>query len=103
EPTRDPFPGGARKRMSLPLVVGISGASGAPYAVRMLHVLRNHDIPVHLVISKSGARTLKQECGLGIDEVRALATFNYSNGDLGAAISSGSSRTRGMIVVPCSI
>ncbi len=89
--------------MSLPLVVGISGASGAPYAVRMLHVLRNHDIPVHLVISKSAARTLKEECGLGTAEVRVLATVNYSNSDLGAAISSGSFKTRGMIIVPCSI
>jgi flavin prenyltransferase len=89
--------------MSLPLVVGISGASGAPYGVRMLHVLRNHGIPVHLVISKSAARTLKEECGLSADEVRVLASVNYSNSDLGAAISSGSFRTRGMIIVPCSI
>ncbi|HVW71239.1 MAG TPA: UbiX family flavin prenyltransferase [Steroidobacteraceae bacterium] len=89
--------------MSLPLVVGISGASGAPYGVRMLHVLRGLGIPVHLVISKSAARTLREECGLGAEEVRSLAAVNYSNSDVGAAISSGSFKTRGMIVVPCSI
>jgi flavin prenyltransferase len=89
--------------MSLPFIVGISGASGAPYAVRMLRVLRDHQIPVHLVVSKSGARTLKEECGVELDEVRALASANYSNNDLGAAIASGSLKTRGMIVIPCSI
>jgi len=89
--------------MTLPLVVGISGASGAPYALRLLQVLKTQDIPVHLVISKSAARALKEESGLGVDAVRALATANYSNNDLGAAIASGSFRTRGMIVMPCSI
>jgi flavin prenyltransferase len=89
--------------MSLPFIVGISGASGAPYAVRMLRVLRDRHIPVHLVVSKSGARTLKEECGIDLDEMRALAAVNYSNNDLGAAIASGSLKTRGMIVVPCSI
>jgi 4-hydroxy-3-polyprenylbenzoate decarboxylase len=89
--------------MSLPLVIGISGASGAPYAVRMLSVLRERHIPTHLVISKSGARTLKEECSLDTDAVRALAAVNYSNNDVGAAIASGSFKTRGMIVIPCSI
>jgi 4-hydroxy-3-polyprenylbenzoate decarboxylase len=89
--------------MNLPMVVGISGASGAPYALRLLQVLRNLDIPTHLVISKSAARALKEELGLALEEVRALASANYSNNDLGAAIASGSFRTRGMIVMPCSI
>jgi 4-hydroxy-3-polyprenylbenzoate decarboxylase len=89
--------------VSLPLVVGISGASGAPYAVRMLRVLGERNIPAHLVISKSGARTIKEECGLDTDQVRALAAVNYSNSDVGAAIASGSFKTRGMIVIPCSI
>jgi 4-hydroxy-3-polyprenylbenzoate decarboxylase len=89
--------------VSLPLIIGISGASGAPYAVRILRVLRERSIPAHLVISKSGARTLKEECGLDTDEVRALAAVSYSNSDVGAAIASGSFKTRGMIVIPCSI
>ena len=85
------------------MVVGISGASGAPYALRLLQVLKDQGIPTHLVISKSAARALKEEAGLGVSEVRALAAANYSNHDLGAAIASGSFRTRGMIVMPCSI
>jgi len=89
--------------MTFPMVVGISGASGAPYALRLLQVLKSQDIPTHLVISKSAARALKEELGVGLEEVRALATANYSNNDLGAAIASGSFRTRGMIVMPCSI
>jgi flavin prenyltransferase len=89
--------------MNLPLVVGISGASGGAYGVRLLRVLRDQGVPVHLVISKSAVRMLKEECDLGADEVRALAAVNYSNADLGAAISSGSFKTRGMIIVPCSI
>ena len=89
--------------MNPPLIVGISGASGAPYSVRILQVLRELGIPVHLVISKSGAQALKEECGLSVAEVRALASVNYSNNDLGAAIASGSLQTRGMIIVPCSI
>jgi 4-hydroxy-3-polyprenylbenzoate decarboxylase len=86
-----------------PLVLGISGASGAPYSVRMLHVLRSLNIPVHLIISKSGAQALIEECGLSVAEVRALATVNHSNNDLGAAVGSGFFASRGMIIVPCSI
>jgi len=89
--------------MTLPLIVGISGASGAPYAVRLLQVLRQLHIPVHLIISKSGVRTLKEESAVSVDEMRALATVNYSNNDLGASVSSGSFKTRGMIIIPCSI
>ena len=89
--------------MSLPLVVGISGASGAPYGVRLLQVLKELGVPVHLIISKSAGRTLTQECGRSLESVRALAAVNHSNSDLGAAVSSGSFRTRGMVIVPCSI
>jgi 4-hydroxy-3-polyprenylbenzoate decarboxylase len=89
--------------MELPLVVGISGASGAIYGVRLLEVLRDNGIPSHLIISKSAALTLKEEAGLTIDHVRKLATVTHSNGDLGASVSSGSFRTLGMVIVPCSI
>jgi 4-hydroxy-3-polyprenylbenzoate decarboxylase len=69
----------------------------------MLQVLRGLNIPVHLVISKSGAQALAEECGLSVAEVRGLATVNYSNNDLAAAIASAFFDTCGMIIVPCSI
>src|ERR1700683_4166749 len=86
-----------------PVVIGISGASGAIYGVRMLEALAAQQIPAHLIISKSAALTLKEEIGLSAEKVRALAQTTYQNTDLGAAISSGSFRTRGMIIAPCSI
>ena len=89
--------------MTLPLIIGISGASGAPYAVRMLEILRNRSIPTHLIISKSAAITIKEETSLTVDELRSLASVYYLNTDIGAAISSGSFKTRGMVIVPCSI
>ncbi|HTV49952.1 MAG TPA: UbiX family flavin prenyltransferase [Steroidobacteraceae bacterium] len=89
--------------MSLPLVVGISGASGAVYAVRLLQVLRQLQIPVHLVISKSGMRSVQQETELEPGSLRELVEARHANSDLGASIASGSFRTRGMIVIPCSI
>jgi 4-hydroxy-3-polyprenylbenzoate decarboxylase len=87
----------------LPLIVGISGASGAIYGLRALEVLRKIDIPAHLIVSKSAVQTLKEECGASIEQARKLATDIYSNSDIGAAVSSGSFRTRGMIIIPCSI
>lgn len=85
-----------------PLVVGISGASGAIYGVRLLEILKAANVPTHLIVSRSAAQTLKEEINLGLDAVRALAEVTYANGDMGAAVSSGSFRTRGMIVAPCS-
>jgi len=87
----------------LPLIVGISGASGAIYGLRMLEVLRKVGIPAHLIVSKSAVQTLKEECDASMDDARALATKVYSNSDIGAAVSSGSFKTRGMIIAPCSI
>lgn len=86
-----------------PIVVGISGASGAIYGVRMLEALGAKQITAHLIISKSAAITLKEEVGLSVEKVRALAQTTYQNTDLGAAVSSGSFRTGGMIIAPCSI
>lgn len=86
-----------------PLVVGISGASGAIYGVRLLEVLKSNGIPAHLVISKSAAQTLKEETDLSVEQVRELAAATYQNTDIGAAIASGSFKTRGMIIIPCSI
>lgn len=85
-----------------PLIVGISGASGAIYGVRLLEVLKGK-IPTHLVVSKSAGLTLKKELDLSVEQVRALAETNHQNTDVGAAISSGSFKTRGMVIAPCSI
>ncbi len=86
-----------------PLIVGISGASGAIYGVRLLETLHANKIPAHLIVTKSAALTLKEEVDRSIDQVRALAQTTYQNTDIGAVISSGSFRTRGMVIVPCSI
>ena len=89
--------------MNLPLIVGISGASGAVYGVRLLEALRATAVPTHLIISKSATITLKEETSVSTAELRALAEAYYLNTDVGAAVSSGSFRTRGMIIIPCSI
>jgi 4-hydroxy-3-polyprenylbenzoate decarboxylase len=89
--------------MTLPLIVGISGASGAIYGVRLLQVLKQAKISAHLVISKSATLTLKEEVDISIDDVRALADKVYPSTDVGAAVSSGSFKTRGMVVIPCSV
>lgn len=85
------------------LVVGISGASGAPLAVAFLEALRDTEIETHLVVTSGGERTLRQEMGLTLADVRALADVFYDNGDIGAAPASGSWKSMGMAVVPCSM
>jgi len=85
------------------LVIGISGASGTIYGVRLLELLKGTDIETHLVMSKSAEMTLVYETDLKPKDVRALATVNHPIADIGASISSGSFPTMGMIVVPCSI
>src|SRR6201991_3640290 len=92
-------PLGRRRR----IVVGISGASGAAYGVRLLQLLREIDVETHLVVSRSAQVTLSQEMGLQLADVKAFADVHYPNADIGAAISSGSFRVDGMIVAPCSI
>ena len=98
--TDSPCAGTKRKR----LVVGITGASGAIYGVRLLEVLRR--IPqweTHLVISPSGWLTLSQELDLARADVEALADVVHSVKDVGASISSGSFRSEGMVIAPCSM
>jgi flavin prenyltransferase len=85
------------------LIVGISGASGTIYGVRMLQLLRVSGIETHLVMSKSAEMTLVYETDMKPKDVRALATVNYPVTDIGAAISSGSFPTMGMVIAPCSI
>ena len=85
------------------LIVGITGATGAIFGVRLLQALAGTDVETHLVISKWGARTLVHETPYSVEEVERLAARHYSPNDMGAAISSGSFSTRGMVVVPCSM
>lgn len=86
------------------LIVGISGASGAIYGVRLLEILKHEpDLETHLVLSKGGRSTIAHETGYTAEEVRALASVVHDNQNLGASISSGSFHTEGMIIAPCSI
>lgn len=90
---------GATKR----LVVGITGASGAVYGIRLLERLAGIGVETHLVISKAGEMTIGYETPLKPAAVRALASRSYPSNDVGAAIASGSYLTLGMIVAPCSV
>jgi flavin prenyltransferase len=85
------------------LTIGISGASGVVYGIRMLELLRETGVETHLVMSRSAEMTLAYETDLKIKDVRALAKVNHPNTDIGASISSGSFQTMGMVVAPCSI
>lgn len=85
------------------LVVGISGASGVVYGVRLLQLLRRAGVETHLVVTKTAEVTFAYESALKIAEVKALAHVTHRIGDMGASISSGSFPTNGMIVAPCSI
>jgi len=84
------------------LIVAITGATGAIYGVRVLQRLRDAGAETHLVISRWGARTLLHETSWLREQVEALATATYAPADMGAVISSGSFRTDGMIIAPCS-
>jgi len=84
------------------LIVGITGASGSIYGVRLLEMLRGTDIETHLVISRWGARTLVHETAYTPEQVAALATVSHPLTDQGAPISSGSFVTMGMVIAPCS-
>jgi flavin prenyltransferase len=85
------------------LIVGISGASGVIYGVRLLELLRDTGIETHLVMSKSAELTLAYETDYKPKDVKALASVNHPPSDIGAAISSGSFPTMGMVIAPCSI
>lgn len=86
------------------LVVGITGASGSIYGIRLLEILRTTtDIELHLVISAAGKRTLVEETDYSVADVEALAHYRYDVKDIGATLASGSFRTSGMVIAPCSI
>ena len=85
------------------LIVGITGATGTIFGVRLLQMLAGSGVETHMVLSKWAARTLVHETDYSIEQVQNLAAYNYSLGDQGAAISSGSFVTLGMVIVPCSM
>ncbi|MFZ3102448.1 MAG: UbiX family flavin prenyltransferase [Desulfitobacteriaceae bacterium] len=85
------------------LIVGISGASGAIYGIRTLQTLRACQVEAHLVLTDSAKRIIELETTFSVKEVESLADYVYDNWDLGAAISSGSFKTDGMLIAPCTI
>jgi 4-hydroxy-3-polyprenylbenzoate decarboxylase len=93
----------ARRRPTQRVVIGLSGASGAVYGVRLLTALRPLDVETHLVVTHQGTVTLAHEMGMTLDDVAALATHHHEIEDLSAPIASGSFATEGMVVAPCSV
>ena len=93
----------AIKPLNPPLLVGITGASGAIYGARLLELLRSCNVETHLIVSRAAQMTLAYETSLKLADVERMATVVYSNSDVGAACSSGSFPTRGMVIAPCSI
>src|SRR2546423_1789360 len=85
------------------LIIGMTGSTGAIFGVRMLEALKPIDIESHLIISKWAQRTLEHETPYTVEQVRGLANVVHSPGDMGASISSGSFKTDGMVVIPCSV
>lgn len=85
------------------IIVGITGASGIIYGIRTLEILRRMDVETHLIMSDAAEVTLAHECDVKVAQVRALADVYHRHGDLAAAPSSGSFRTMGMVIAPCSV
>jgi 4-hydroxy-3-polyprenylbenzoate decarboxylase len=85
------------------LIIGISGASGAVYGIRLLELLKDTEIETHLIVSRAASMTIASETDLKVADVEALADVVHSNQDVGAACSSGSFQNLGMVVAPCSI
>jgi flavin prenyltransferase len=85
------------------LIVGITGATGVIYGVRTLELLRQAGVESHVIMSSWAVRTLQHETSYSVDDVKRLANYWYNPNDMGAAISSGSFLTEGMMVVPCSV
>ena len=87
------------------LIIGMSGASGAPLTVELLRQLhdRHPEVETHLIVTRGAEMTLRQETGMTLAELQALATVCHDNGNIGAAPASGSFKTMGMIVAPCSM
>jgi 4-hydroxy-3-polyprenylbenzoate decarboxylase len=85
------------------LIVGMTGSTGAVFGIRLLEALKHSQVESHLIISKWAQRTIEHETRHTVEQVRSLATVVHGQGDMGAAISSGSFITEGMVVIPCSM
>jgi flavin prenyltransferase len=86
------------------LIIGISGASGAIYGIRLLEILQKINIATHLILSRAAERTIELETDYAVEQVKELATVCYDLDDIAAPVSSGSFKgTRGMVILPCSI
>ena len=86
------------------IIVGIAGASGSIYGIRLLEVLNNFkNVETHLIISEAAKKNIQLETNWKVEEIEALANHVYDNHDLAAPVSSGSFRTEGMIIAPCSV
>jgi 4-hydroxy-3-polyprenylbenzoate decarboxylase len=86
------------------LIIGITGASGAIYGIRLLEVLSTmKEIETHLIVSEAGETNISYETNWKIEDVRAMASFSYGINDISARIASGSFKTDGMIVAPCTV
>ena len=99
----DPQQGSRRAASPRRLIVGMTGATGAIFGVRLLEALSHSDVETHLVASKWAQQTVEHETGRKFTDIRALASVSHGSGDMGASISSGSFLTAGMVVVPCSM
>jgi flavin prenyltransferase len=85
------------------LIVGITGASGAIYGVRLLEVLKQTDIEIHLIISEAGKLNIQIETSYDVDDVLSMADVTYTNTDIAASVASGSFQTLGMVIAPCTV
>lgn len=85
------------------IVIGITGASGVIYGVRMLRLLRDTNCETHLIISEAGILNIKIETGYRAEEVSAMADYTYDNMNVSASLASGSFLTQGMVIIPCTI
>lgn len=89
--------------MTKRLIVGIAGASGVIYGVRMLEVLKNRGIETHLIISEAGKLNIRIETDYDVEDVLAMADITYSNKQMAASVASGSFQTMGMVIAPCTV
>jgi 4-hydroxy-3-polyprenylbenzoate decarboxylase len=94
---------GASGPQAMRVIVGISGASGAIYGLRLLERLRNQDVEIHLVLTRAGEKTLFLETGKSASDLRQYAHFSYPDEDIGCRLASGSSSADAMVIAPCSI
>jgi flavin prenyltransferase len=91
------------KSLNKRLIIGITGASGIIYGIRLLEILKELSITTHLIISKAARLTLHHETNLTFDEIKQLADVYHPIQDISASIASGSFKTMGMIIAPCSM